>query len=95
MIDDKASATVIVRYGGNGALIKSLLAVGPKRDIMRRLQRYTVSIPRHTLMRLREKGFIEEPQPGMYVQVDMASLYSETFGLDVYRDAPDAEDLIR
>ena len=95
MIDDKASATVIVRYGGNDALVKSLLAVGPKRDIMRRLQRYTVSIPRHTLMRLREKGFIEEPQPGMYVQVDMASLYSETFGLDVYRDAPDAEDLIR
>jgi len=95
MIDDKASATVVVRYGGNAALIRSLLAVGPKRDIMRYLQRYTVSIPCHTLTRLRDKGFVEEPHPGIYVQADMASLYSETFGLDVYRDAPDAEDLIR
>jgi len=49
----------------------------------------------HTLMRLREKDFIGEPHLGIYNQADMASLYSETFGLDVYRDAPDAEDLVR
>ena len=94
MIDDKASATVIVRYGGNDALIKSLLAVGPKRDIMRRLQRHTVNIPHNTLMQLLDKGFIEKFHPGIYVQADMASLYSKTFGLDVYRAAPDAEDLM-
>ncbi len=94
MIDDKASVTVIVRYGGNDTLVKSLLAIGPKRDIMRRLQRYSVNISRYILTRWQEKGFVEEPHPGIYVQEDIASLYNETFGLDVYRDTPDAEDLV-
>ncbi len=93
MIDDRASAAVIVRYGENGPLIRALLAVGPKRDIMRRLQRFTVTVPRHTLASLREKGFVEEPHPGVYVQT-MPSLYSAVFGLDVYRDALAPEDLI-
>jgi len=93
MIDDRASATVIVRYGGNDSLIRSLLAVGPKRDIMRRLQRFTVTVPHPTLAALREKGFVEEPHPGIYVQT-MPSLYSEVFGLDIYRDDLAPEDLI-
>jgi len=94
MIDDRASATVIVRYGGNDSLIRSLLAAGPKRDTMRRLQRFTVTVPRPTLDALREKGFVEEPHPGIYVQT-MPSLYSEVFGLDIYRDGLAPEDLIR
>ena len=93
MIDDLASATVIVRYGGNDPLIRALLAVGPKRDIMRRLQRFTVTVPRQTLAALREKGFVEEPHPGVYVQT-MPSLYSAVFGLDVYREALAPEDLM-
>ena len=93
MIDDQASAAVIVRYGGNEPLIRSLLAVGPKRDIMRRLQRFTVTVPRRTLSGLLEKGFVEEPHPGVYVQT-MPSLYSEVFGLDLCRDGLAPEDLI-
>jgi CRISPR-associated endonuclease/helicase Cas3 len=93
MIDDRASATVIVRYGGNDSLIRALLAVGPKRDIMRRLQRFTVTVPCQTLNGLREKGFVEEPHPGVYVQT-LPSLYSDVFGLDVYRDAVAPEDLM-
>jgi CRISPR-associated endonuclease/helicase Cas3 len=93
MIDDQASAAVIVRYGGNEPLIRSLLAVGPKRDIMRRLQRFTVTVPRRTLADLIEKGFVEEPHPGVFVQT-MPSLYSEVFGLDLCRDGLAPEDLI-
>jgi CRISPR-associated endonuclease/helicase Cas3 len=93
MIDDRTSATVIVRYGGNDPLIRVLLAVGPKRDIMRRLQRFTVTVPCQMLGALREKGFVEEPYPGVYIQT-MPSLYSEVFGLDVYRDALAPEDLM-
>lgn len=93
MIDDQASAAVIVRYDGNEPLIRSLLAVGPKRDIMRRLQRFTVTVPRRTLSGLLEKGFVEEPHPGVYVQT-MPSLYSEVFGLDLCRDGLAPEDLI-
>lgn len=85
MIDDQASATVIVRYGENTPLINSLLAVGTKRDIMRRLQRFTVSVPRWTFNAMRDNGFVEETHPGVYVQADLSSLYSDIFGLDVCR----------
>jgi CRISPR-associated endonuclease/helicase Cas3 len=94
MIDDQASATVIVRYGGNDSLIASLRDAGPKRDIMRHLQRYTVNVPYPALTKLVECGFVEEPHPGIYVQAEASSLYSKIFGLDLYRDFPDAEDLI-
>jgi len=93
MIDDQAAATVIVRYGDNDALIRSLLAAGPRRDIMRRLQRHTVNVPRSLLASLIEKGFVEEPYPGVFVQT-MPSLYSEVFGLDLYRDRLAPEDLM-
>ena len=93
MIDDQASAAVFIRYGGNEALIRSLLAAGPKRDIMRRLQRYTVNVPRRVLRSLLEKGFIEEPHPGLYLQT-MPSLYREDIGLDYDREGLAPEDLV-
>jgi hypothetical protein len=36
---------------------------------------------------------VEEPHPGVYVQT-LPSLYSDVFGLDVYRDAVAPEDLM-
>lgn len=93
MIDDQASATVFVRYGGNEALLRSLQAVGPKRDIMRRLQRYTVNVPRRILTSLIEKGFIEEPHPGIYLQT-LPSLYRDDIGLDYDREGLAPEDLV-
>ena len=94
MIDDQASAAVIVRYGGNGALIDELQKHGPKRNIMRRLQRFTVNVLRHALVKLKEREFVEEPYPGIYIQADLPSLYSNVFGLDIYLSLPDVEDLI-
>ena len=93
MIDDQASATVIVRYGGNEALLLSLQAVGPKRDIMRRLQRYTVNVPRRILTSLIEKGFVEEPHTGLYLQT-LPSLYRDDIGLDYDRKGLAPEDLV-
>ena len=98
MIDD-ASASVIVRYEDSDKLIGSLRAIGPKRDTMRRLQRYTVSVPRRKLGELLDKGLVEElhvpPKPelpsGIFVQT-MPSAYSEVFGLDLFRDGLTAED---
>lgn len=81
MIGDDAVA-VIVRYGDNGKLIDQLHAVGPKRLVMRRLQRFTVTMPQGILGDLLERGFVEEMHPGVYVQT-MDSLYTESFGLDV------------
>ena len=101
MIDGAAQVPIIVRYGGSDALIESLRAVGPKRDIMRRLQRYTVNVPRGYLGGLLEKGMIEEirvppkreEHSGLYVQT-MPSAYRDDIGLDLFGEGPRTEDFI-
>lgn len=92
MIDDQASAAVIVRYADSGGIIDGLRKVGPKRGIMRRLQRYTVNVPRRALFSMIDKGFVEEMHPGIYVQT-MPSLYNDVFGLDMWRESIAPEDL--
>ena len=90
---DEASAPVVVRYGGNEKLIEQLRVVGPKRPILRRLQRYTVNVPQRTLGGSSQKGFVEEMHPGVHVQT-LDSLYSEAFGLDIFREALKGEETI-
>ena len=78
LIDDQDSATVLVRYAspGNGtdinALIGTLERDGPSRWLMRKLQRYGVTIYQHQLRRLVELGDIREMPacPGLYVQLE-------------------------
>ena len=101
MIDGAVQMPIIVRYGGSNALIESLRAVGPKRDIMRRLQRYTVNVPRGYLGDLVEKGMIEEmlvppkyeEHSGLYVQT-MPSAYRDDIGLDLFGEGLSTEDFI-
>ncbi len=50
MIDDAGMAPLVIRYGPEGrALADSLLGCGPDRFLFRRLQRYTVQVPRRAL----------------------------------------------
>lgn len=101
MIDGAVQVPIIVRYGGSDALIESLRAVGPKRDIMRHLQRYTVNVPRGCLGDLLEKGMIEEMRlpprheehSGLYVQT-MPSAYRDDIGLDLFGEGLRVEDFI-
>lgn len=93
MIDDLASAPILVRYNYNDALLESLRVVGPKRDIMRKLQRFTVNIPRTMLTGWLHQGYAEELHPGICVQT-MPSLYDKVFGLDMYRANVSPEDLM-
>ena len=90
MIPD-SSISILVRYGGNDALLDELRVVGPHRTLMRRLQRYAVSVPGSMLESLLERGFVEELHPGVFVQT-MPSLYSDVFGFDLYRDEFSPED---
>ena len=78
LIDDQESATVIVRYRSpssnedvNG-LIGVLQRDGPSRWLMRKLQRYGVTIYRHQIARLLAAGDIQEiaTTPGLYVQTE-------------------------
>ncbi|HQC99124.1 MAG TPA: CRISPR-associated endonuclease Cas3'' [Aquabacterium sp.] len=76
LIDDKDAATVLVRYRSQAtdvdvnALIGLLEAKGPSRWLMRKLQRYGVSIYQHQLTSLLQRGDITEIAtcPGLYVQ---------------------------
>ena len=101
MIDGALQVPVIVRYGGSDALIESLRTAGPKRGIMRSLQRYTVNVPRGRLGELIEKGMIEEMQvlplhkehSGLFVQT-APSAYREDIGFDLFGEGIKSEDFI-
>ena len=58
---------------------------------MRKLQRYTVSIPKRTADKMLEQGSLTLPMPGLYVQVDAENLYDPVLGLkpegDIYNPA--------
>ena len=97
MIDDD-SASVVVRYGESDALVAALRASGPTRSVLRRLQRYTVGIPRRRLSDLLSAGMVEELRvpsdpdrpSGIFLQTD-PSAYDKVFGLDLFRDASASE----
>jgi CRISPR-associated endonuclease/helicase Cas3 len=76
LIDDKDGVTVIVRYSSPtidedvNVLLGMLEADGPQRWLMRKLQRYGVTVYRHDADRLLRQGDIRcvDRCPGLYVQ---------------------------
>lgn len=87
LIQDEDSASVIVHYRGTDGcddkidmLLNTLRKDGPERWLMRKLQRYTVSIPRRQAMTLLAQGDVEEMIPGLFVQVS-DWLYDKDLGL--------------
>ena len=86
------SVPVIVRYGGNDKMIDRLRFAGASREVMRALQRYTVSVKPDVANRLSAEGRIEEIHDGILVQAD-SMLYSLNIGLDIYREVYNPEDL--
>ena len=88
LIQDEDSAPVIVRYCGAcgrddtvSMLLNTLKKEGPKRWLMRELQRYTVTVHSRQVTRLLSQGDIVEAMPGLYVQVS-DWLYHPDLGLN-------------
>jgi CRISPR-associated endonuclease/helicase Cas3 len=88
LIEDEDSAPIVVLYRGAdgpaGSIDKWLATLrkeGPQRWLMRKLQRYTVSVHRTQAMQLLRQGDIEELMPGLFVQVS-DWLYNATLGLN-------------
>lgn len=92
LIDDRAYRPVLVQYGGNEKLLNTLRIIGPKRDVMRKLQRYTVNVPVSMAHRLASDGIFEEIYMGIFAQA-FPSLYDDKTGLNIYASNPDPEDL--
>jgi CRISPR-associated endonuclease/helicase Cas3 len=91
MIDDKDSAMVVVRYAEHhdelDMLLATLVKQGPERWLMRKLQRYTVSIHKRVADKMLAQGSLTLPMPGLYVQQDVDALYHPLLGLQV-EDVP-------
>jgi CRISPR-associated endonuclease/helicase Cas3 len=94
LIDDKAQRPVIVRYGKSEKTIKELQIIGPTRDNMRKLQRYTVNLSVWMIDKMKNDGLLEETRNGILIQT-MPNLYSDKIGFDIYRETLPAEDLIQ
>jgi CRISPR-associated endonuclease/helicase Cas3 len=93
LIDEKDGATVFVRYRRDpdddsiGMWLNTLKKNGPDRWLLRRLQRYGVTIYRTDLQRLLDQGDVEPlggDFPGLYVQsTNNDTLYDRVLGIAV------------
>ncbi len=77
LIDESGYCSVIVLYGESASLIGLLKKDGPKRWLMRKLQRYTVSLPEYQFRKLLSKGDLREVWPDMYAQTSEALYHPE------------------
>ncbi len=93
LIDESGYRSIIVRYGDSPALIGRLQKDGPERWLMRKLQRYTVSLPSHQFRKLRDNGDAIEIWPDMFAQTSDA-LYHPELGVLVDEANPDPSALI-
>jgi CRISPR-associated endonuclease/helicase Cas3 len=87
LIDDAHSATVVVRYAAHRDEIEKLLGMltagSPTRRLMRKLQRYTVTVPQRVADKMLGQRSLTllAPMPGLFVQTDAENLYHPILGL--------------
>lgn len=93
LIDESGYHSVIVRYDDSPGLIGRLQKEGPERWLMRKLQRYTVSLPKHQFRKLVNDGDVMEIWSGMFAQTSDVSYHPE-LGLLVDATSPDPSDLV-
>jgi len=79
-IDDVDTLPILVWWDGSESLIGKLEKDGPERWLMRKLQRYSVNLPRRDVMRLQETGEVREIRPGIFAQ-DVDTLYDRQLGV--------------
>ena len=80
IVDDRNTKTILVRYGKGVKYIDYLKDNELDRQLMRKLQRYTVNIRKSAFYDMLKKGSIEEIKPNIYAlssEID----YSEDIGL--------------
>jgi len=80
MIDESGYKQVIVRYGESPVLIGKLAKDGPERWLMRKLQRYSVSLPEYQFKKLLTNRDVSEVYVGIFAQTS-DSLYHPDLGV--------------
>ncbi len=82
LIDDKNAQTILVEYKDGNNLIQLLKRKGPEPWLMRKLQRYTVSVNERDFAEIRKAGLIVELF-GCWIQ-DYSKLYNQHSGLQLH-----------
>ncbi len=90
IIDDQAQQPVLVRWGKSEKYLDELRRIGPKRDNMRRLQRFTVNLRKWTFNKAAGDGLLDEIWPGFWC---WAGTYDSAAGVDVFGSGWAVEDL--
>ena len=93
LIDESGYRSILVRYEGSPALIGRLQKEGPERWLMRKLQRYAVSLPESQFQKLLNNGDIIEIYPGMFAQTADV-LYDQELGVVMDETNLDPNNLI-
>ncbi|NNM55534.1 MAG: CRISPR-associated endonuclease Cas3'' [Spirochaetales bacterium] len=91
LIDDSAQVSVVVHYDNGRTLVNEVEHTGPYRDLMHRIQRFTVTIPKRAAQVLTEEGFLRPVVnlDNVFTQTDLCTqgkdlnLYDPVFGLRV------------
>jgi CRISPR-associated endonuclease/helicase Cas3 len=86
LIEDKGMSNILVPYGDNGQkLVDMVRATGPERYLMRRLQRYSVTVYKNEFSKLMAIGAVEEIHTGIWI-VSGTNVYDSDRGLLVAED---------
>ena len=100
LVDDGQQATVIVPYLSDGPdatdtapLIARLRRGDTDRWLLRKLQRYTVTVRQNMVNKWQARGDVHELQPGLYLLVDELR-YDRRYGLKPEGQAIDAASLV-
>lgn len=86
-VDDANSQAILVWWDDSRTLIGKLKKDGPKRWLMRKLQRYSVNLNRRVVERLITTGEVREVWPGIFAQ-DVDTLYHKQLGVVIDSNEP-------
>jgi CRISPR-associated endonuclease/helicase Cas3 len=92
IIDDTAQQSVLVRWGGNDSWLARLRGAGPKREILRALQRSCVNLSQSAFLGAKASGNVEEIHPGFWLWIGK---YDAITGLDAFGEGYSPEELVR
>jgi CRISPR-associated endonuclease/helicase Cas3 len=92
LIENQGQQAVFVRYGKSGKWLKQLQTIGPTRENLRALQRYTVNLSKWNVEKAKEDGLLEDLWQGEYW--GWAPTYDRCLGVDIFGAGWTPDDLI-
>ncbi len=91
LIDDQAQQPVFVEFRDSRKWLEELRRIGPTRQKMRKLQRYTVNLSKSDFGKANADGLVEEIWPGFWCWIGR---YDSCHGLDLFGCDWTPEDLV-